>query len=80
MRVDDFLSTVGVVKRRTVAKEMAQNGLILVNQKKAKPAYQIKVSDIIQIKGKNPRALEVLDIPKGSVSKEKRPTYFKSLA
>jgi len=80
MRIDDFLSTVGVVKRRTVAKEMAQNGLILVNQKKAKPAYQIKVSDIIQIKGKNPRALEVLDIPKGSVSKEKRPTYFKSLA
>ncbi|NOY87978.1 MAG: RNA-binding S4 domain-containing protein [FCB group bacterium] len=79
MRIDDFLSTVGIIKRRTVAKEMAQNGLIIVNQNKAKPAYQVKVSDIIQIKGKNPRVLEVLDIPRGSVSKEKRPNYFKLL-
>ena len=34
MRVDDYLSTVGLIKRRTVAKEMADNGLVEVNGRK----------------------------------------------
>lgn len=79
MRLDDYLSTIGVIKRRTIAKELASNGMILVNEQKAKPAYQVKLSDIIRIKGTRPQALEVLDIPTGSVPKEQREKYFKVL-
>ncbi len=79
MRLDDFLSTVGVIKRRTIAKEMAANGLVLVGDKRAKPAYSVKLGDIIEIKGTRPAKIEVLAIPGGSVSKEKRDDCFKLL-
>ncbi|MBN1213676.1 MAG: RNA-binding S4 domain-containing protein [candidate division Zixibacteria bacterium] len=79
MRIDDFLSTVGVVKRRTVAKELGANGLIEVNGRKVKPAYLIKVRDIIAIKGSRPLTVEVLAIPTGSVPKTDREKYFKEI-
>ena len=80
MRLDDYLSTVGVVKRRTVAKELAQNGLVRIADRKIKPAYQVKVGDIIEIKGTHPVAVEILALPTGSVPKEKRPDYFKTIS
>ncbi len=80
MRLDDYLSTVGVIKRRTVAKEMAANGLVLINGHKAKPAAEVNVRDIIQIKGSKPFVLEVLAVPAGaSVPKDQRDQYFKAL-
>ena len=79
MRLDDFLSTVGVIKRRTVAKEMGTNGLLEVNGRKAKPAYAVKLGDVVRIKGSRPLAIEVLDIPTRSVPKEQRDSYFKTL-
>lgn len=79
MRLDDFLSTVGFIKRRTIAKELATKGMIEVNGNKAKPAYTVKEKDIIRIKGSRPSACEVLSIPTGSVPKEKRDEYFKML-
>ena len=80
MRLDDFLSTVGVVKRRTIAKELARNSLVLVNDRKAKPAYKVKVQDVISIRGTHPVTIEVLDLPSGSVPKEYRDRFFKLLS
>jgi ribosomal 50S subunit-recycling heat shock protein len=79
MRIDDYLSTVGIIKRRTVAKEMADNGLVEVNGRKVKPSYEIKLNDIVVIKGSHPYKAEVTAIPRGSVSKEKRADFFKAL-
>lgn len=79
MRIDDFLSTVGVIKRRTIAKELAQNGLVHVNDRRVKPAYQVKPNDIIAIRGTHPTTVEVLDIPSGSVPKERREEFFRQL-
>lgn len=79
MRLDDYLSTVGVIKRRTIAKELASNGMILANDQKVKPAYQVKLHDIIKIKGSRPLSVEVLEIPTGSVPKDQREKYFKVL-
>jgi ribosomal 50S subunit-recycling heat shock protein len=79
VRIDDYLSTVGLVKRRTVAKELGANGLIEVNGRKVKPAYSVQLGDIIHIKGSRPLAAEVLDIPGGSVPKQNRDQYFKIL-
>ena len=80
MRIDDFLSTVGVVKRRTVAKELGTNGLLEVNGRKVKPAYKVSIGDIIQIKGSRPVAIEVKDIPTRSVPKADRAAFFKTLS
>lgn len=79
MRVDDFLSTVGVIKRRTVAKELGSNGLIEANGRRVKPAYEVKPGDVIRIKGSRPKAVEVIDIPSGSVPKTERGSYFREI-
>ena len=79
MRIDDYLSTVGIIKRRTIAKELGSNGLIEVNGKKVKPSYQVKLSDVIAIKGSRPYSAEVIEIPTGSVPKPDRGKYFKEL-
>jgi ribosomal 50S subunit-recycling heat shock protein len=79
MRVDDFLSTVGVIKRRTVAKEMGSGGLIEANGRRVKPAYEVKPGDVIRIKGSHPLAIEILQVPTRSVPKEQRALYFKEI-
>jgi ribosomal 50S subunit-recycling heat shock protein len=79
MRLDDFLSTVGLIKRRTEAKEMCQNGLVEVNGQKAKPAHSVKPKDIIRVKGSAPQSVEVINLPSGSVSKENRHSYVKEI-
>lgn len=79
MRLDDYLSTVGIIKRRTIAKDLAARSMIEVNGNRAKPAYQIKLNDIIVIKGVNQSAYEVLAIPSGSVSRDGRASYFRDL-
>ncbi len=80
MRIDDFLSTVGVIKRRTIAKELGQSGLIAVNGNKVKPAYQVHIDDIVQIKGSKPQSLQIIEIPNSSVPKDKRERYVKFLS
>ena len=80
MRLDDFLSTVGIIKRRTEAKEMCQNGLVEVNGQKSKPAHQVLPNDIIRIKGSSPQAVEILYLPSGSVSKDRRGKFVKDLS
>lgn len=79
MRIDDYLSTVGIIKRRSVAKQMAVNGLIEVNGRRVKAAYDVKLHDIIAIRGSRPYAAEILAIPNGSVPKVDRPNYYKEL-
>ncbi len=77
MRLDDYLSTVGVIKRRTVAKDMGTNGLLEVNGRKVKPAYSVNEGDIVRIKGTRPVIVEILAIPTRSVPKAERPAYFR---
>lgn len=49
MRLDKYLKVSRLIKRRTVAKEVAEAERILVNGKLAKPSKDINVSDIITI-------------------------------
>ena len=79
MRIDDYLSTVGIIKRRTVAKEMGSRGFVEVNGRRVKPSYDVKPQDIILIRGSRPFAAEVLAIPRGSVPKAERSAYFREL-
>ncbi|MCM1131789.1 MAG: RNA-binding S4 domain-containing protein [Roseburia sp.] len=49
MRLDKFLKVSRLIKRRTLAKEVALNERILVNGKPAKPSKEIKIGDEITI-------------------------------
>ena len=64
MRLDKFLKVTKIIKRRTVANEAADNGRIKVNDKVAKPSYEVKIGDIIEIKfGDSVSKFEVMKIP-----------------
>ena len=50
MRLDKFLKVTRIIKRRTVAKELADNGNIVVNGDIKKSSYDVKKGDIFEIK------------------------------
>ena len=49
MRVDKYLKVARILKRRVVAKELADNQRILINDKVAKASSTIKEEDVITI-------------------------------
>ncbi len=49
MRLDKYLKVSRIIKRRTVAKEVADNGRILINDRIAKSSTKLSVGDIISI-------------------------------
>ncbi|MDE6661333.1 MAG: RNA-binding S4 domain-containing protein [Anaeroplasmataceae bacterium] len=49
MRLDKFLKVSRLIKRRTLAKEVALNERILVNGIPAKPSKELKIGDEITI-------------------------------
>lgn len=49
MRLDKYLKTSRLVKRRTVAKEMCDAGRVSVNYRPAKAGTEVKEGDIITI-------------------------------
>ena len=49
MRLDKYLKVSRVIKRRTLANEVADAGRVLVNGKPAKASYTVKVGDIIEV-------------------------------
>jgi len=79
MRLDQFVSRIGIIKRRTVAKEMADNGLIKKNGSRCKAGGDIKPGDIISIGGNKPITIEVMAVPAGNVKKEDRENYYKPI-
>lgn len=49
MRLDKYLKVSRIIKRRSVAKEVADKGRIQVNNKLAKSSTDVKAGDIITI-------------------------------
>ncbi|WP_281165839.1 RNA-binding S4 domain-containing protein [Liquorilactobacillus sicerae] len=50
MRLDKYLKVSRLVKRRTVAKQIADQGRILINQKVAKSSSNVVVGDQLTLK------------------------------
>lgn len=50
MRVDKYLKVSRLIKRRTVAKEVADHEKIKINGKVCKPSTEIKINDIVEIR------------------------------
>lgn len=49
VRIDKYLKLTRIIKRRTVAKEIVDDGVIFINGSKAKPAKEVKVGDIVKL-------------------------------
>ena len=49
MRLDLVLKQSGLIKRRTIAKELADRGRILINDKVSKPSSEVKEGDILEL-------------------------------
>jgi ribosomal 50S subunit-recycling heat shock protein len=49
MRLDKFLKVSRLIKRRTVAKDVSDQGRVLLNGKEAKPSTVVKIGDVLDI-------------------------------
>lgn len=58
MRLDKFLKISRIIKRRQVAKEVADKGRIQINGKVAKSSSSVKIGDVLTIQFGN-KVLEV---------------------
>jgi ribosomal 50S subunit-recycling heat shock protein len=76
MRLDKFLKVSRIIKRRTVAKDFAENERVMVNGRVAKPSTEIKKGDQITIRiGDRETVFEVLDIKENMKASEARNLY-----
>lgn len=50
MRLDKFLKNSRLIKRRTIAKEACEKGLVKINDKVAKPSDNVNIDDILTLK------------------------------
>lgn len=81
MRVDKFLNSVNITKRRAVSEDMCKNGVISVNDSVAKPAKDVKVGDIITVTYlERVIKYEVLQIPETkTIPKTKQDDYIREV-
>ncbi|MEG1594425.1 MAG: RNA-binding S4 domain-containing protein [Oscillibacter sp.] len=63
MRLDKYLKVSRLIKRRTVANEACDNGLVTVNNKVARASYEVKEGDEISLRfGVRTLTVEVLSV------------------
>ncbi len=81
MRIDKFLNSVNITKRRSVAQDMISNGVVLINGVVAKASKNVEVGSIITINYLNgSKKYEVLQIPATkSTPKSLQSEYIKEL-
>lgn len=79
MRLDKWLKLTGLIPRRTIANEACDAGRVEVDGKSAKAALEIKVGQTIRFDlGRGEVRVEVLEVPVGNVSKERRATLYRA--
>ena len=63
MRLDKYLKVSRLIKRRTVANEACDNGLVTVNGKPARASYEVKEGDKISLRfGARTITVEVVSV------------------
>ena len=76
MRLDLYLKTSRLVKRRSVARELCDQGLIEVNGQRAKPAKEVRPGDRVRITWSSRTIeLEVLGIPLRTRTASPEPSF-----
>ncbi|MDD2448615.1 MAG: RNA-binding S4 domain-containing protein [Sulfurimonas sp.] len=82
MRIDKFLNSVNITKRRSVAQDMINNKVVLINGTVAKASKNVEVGSIISINFlESTKMYEVLKIPTTkSTPKSLQGEYVKELS
>lgn len=77
MRLDVFLSRVRLIMPRTSAKRACNNGIVMVNDRLAKPSTDVAVDDILCIRFTNQDlTVKVIRLPGKSVAKKQADTHY----
>jgi len=82
MRIDKFLNSVNITKRRSVAQDMINNKVVLINGAVVKASKNVEVGNIISINFlESTKMYEVLKIPTTkSTPKSLQCEYIKELS
>ena len=76
MRLDKYLKVSRVIKRRTVANEACDGGLITANGRPAKASYDVKPGDILTIRfGNRTTRIRVLSVEERARKEEAAELY-----
>ncbi|MBO4366548.1 MAG: RNA-binding S4 domain-containing protein [Clostridia bacterium] len=76
MRLDKYLKVSRVIKRRTVANEACDSGLITVNGRPAKASYDVKPGDVLTIRfGNRTTRVRVLSVEERARKEEAAELY-----
>lgn len=69
MRLDKWLKLSRVIKRRTVANEICDQGRVSINDRPAKASTEVRPGDRLEIQfGNKTLKLEILQVPTGPVA------------
>jgi len=82
LRIDKFINTVNIVKRRTIANDMLDHGVVFLNGAAVKPSKEVKVGDTLEIRYlEETKRYEVLQLPTTkTIPKAASSDYVKELA
>lgn len=81
MRIDKYLNAVNITKRRTVAQDMCESGVVFIDGVQAKPGKDVKIGSEIEIRYlKGSKHYKVLKIPElKTIPKSQKADYFEEL-
>ena len=80
MRVDKFLSSVNILKRRSIAQDMCDNGVVKINGNVAKSSKEVRWGIISLHYLEYTKHYEVLALPTTkTIPKSKSSEYFKEI-
>ncbi|MFA6195096.1 MAG: RNA-binding S4 domain-containing protein [Sulfurimonas sp.] len=81
MRIDKFLNSVNITKRRSVAQDMISNGVVLINGVVAKASKNVEVGSVITLNFlEDTKKYEVIQIPTAkSTPKSLQAEYIKEI-
>lgn len=49
MRIDKFLNSVNITKRRAISEDMCKSGIVKINGIVVKPSKDVKIGDVISL-------------------------------
>ena len=73
MRLDKFLKVSRIIKRRTVAKEACDKGIVTINGKVAKSSSEVNIGDLLEIQfGEKKMKFKINEIREHSITLKDR--------
>lgn len=80
MRLDKFLKVSRIIKRRTIAKEVADQGRITINGNSAKSSSAVKVGDELCIRFGNKIVTYIIEEIKDSTKKDAAVQMYRQIS